>query len=60
MHHTKVVQDALHSRQVGLPRVMHMQADLLHGISDVRPCKRQVLEGSGNALELRCIHNRKP
>jgi hypothetical protein len=32
---TKIAQDALHGRQVGLLRVMHVQADLLHGISDV-------------------------
>jgi hypothetical protein len=37
---TKIAQDALHGRQVGLPRVVHMQADLLHGISDVGPCER--------------------
>jgi hypothetical protein len=36
---TKIAQDALHGRQVGLPRVMHVQADLLHGISDVGPCE---------------------
>jgi hypothetical protein len=37
-----------------------VQADLLHGISDVRPCERQVLEGSGNAPELRGVCNRRP
>jgi hypothetical protein len=56
----KIVQDALHDHQVGLPRVMHVQADLLHGISDGGSCERQVLEGSGNAPELRGIHNRRP
>jgi hypothetical protein len=45
---------------VGLPRVVHEQADLLHGISDVGPCERQVLEGSGNAPELRGVRNRRP
>jgi hypothetical protein len=57
---TKIAQDVLHGRQVGLPRVMHVQADLLHGISDVGPCERQVLEGSGNTLKLRGVHNRRP
>jgi hypothetical protein len=39
---------------------VHVQADLLHGIRDVGPCERQVLEGSGNAPELRGIRNRRP
>jgi hypothetical protein len=39
---------------------VHVQADLLHGISDVGPCERQVLEGSGNAPELRGVCNRRP
>jgi hypothetical protein len=33
---------------------------LLHGISDVGSSERQVLEGSGNALELRGVRNRRP
>jgi hypothetical protein len=45
---------------VGLPGVVHVQTDLLYGVSDVRPCERQVLEGSYNALELRGILNRRP
>jgi hypothetical protein len=57
---TKIAQDALHDRQVGLPRVVHVQADLLHGISNVGPCERQVLEGSDNAPELRGVRNRRP
>jgi hypothetical protein len=57
---TKIAQDALHGRQMGLPRVVHVQADLLHGISDVRTCERQVLEGSGNTPKLRGVHNRRP
>jgi hypothetical protein len=57
---TKIAQDALHDRQVWLPRVVHVQADLLHDISDVRPCERQVLKGSDNAAELRGVHNRRP
>jgi hypothetical protein len=56
---TKMAQDTLHGRQVGLPRVVYVQSDLLHGISDVRPCERQVLEGSDNAPELRGVRNRR-
>jgi hypothetical protein len=55
----KIAQDALHGRQVGLPRVMHVQTDLLHDISDVGPCECQVLEGSDNASELRGVRNRR-
>jgi hypothetical protein len=57
---TKIAQDALHGRQVGLSRVVHVQADLLHGISDVGLCESQVLEGSGNTLKLRGVCNRRP
>jgi hypothetical protein len=37
-----------------------VQADLLHDISDVGLCERQVLEGFGNAPDLRGVHNRRP
>jgi hypothetical protein len=37
-----------------------VQADLLHGISDVGPCERQVLEDSGNTPKLRGVRNRRP
>jgi hypothetical protein len=40
--------------------VVHVQADLLHDISDIGPCERQVLESSDNAPELRGVHNRRP
>jgi hypothetical protein len=56
----KIAQDALHGRQVGLPRAVHVQANLLHDISDVGPCGRQVLKGSNNAPELRGVCNRRP
>jgi hypothetical protein len=56
----KIAQDALHGRQMGLPRVMHVQIDLLHGIGNVRPCECQVLESSCNALELRGIVDGRP
>jgi hypothetical protein len=39
---------------------MHVQIDLIHDISNVGSCERQLLESSGNALELRSIRNRSP
>jgi hypothetical protein len=57
---TKIAQDALHGRQVGLPRVMHVQTDLLHSISDVGPCEHQILDGSDNAPELKGVRNKRP
>jgi hypothetical protein len=45
---------------MGLPRVMHVQIDLLHDIGDVRLCECQVLESSCNASELRDVLNGRP
>jgi hypothetical protein len=45
---------------MGLPRVAHVQTDLLHGVGNVRPCECQVLESSCNAPKLRGIVNRRP
>jgi hypothetical protein len=56
----KIVQDALHDRQMGLLRVVHVQIDLLHSVGDVRPCECQVLESTCNALELRDVLNGRP
>jgi hypothetical protein len=56
----KIAQDALHGRQVWLPRVVHVQTNLLHVVVDVRPCERQVLESFCNAPELRCVINGRP
>jgi hypothetical protein len=39
---------------------MHMQTDLLHGMSDVGSCEHQALERSRNASELRGVRNRRP
>jgi hypothetical protein len=39
---------------------MHIEADLLDGISDVKAGERQVLKGPGEASELRRISNRRP
>jgi hypothetical protein len=56
----KIVQDALHGRQMELPRVVHVQTDLLHDVGDVGPCECQVLESSCNAPELRGVLNGRP
>jgi hypothetical protein len=56
----KIAHDALHGRQMGLPRVMYVQTDLLHGIGNVRLCECQALENSCNAPELRDILNGRP
>jgi hypothetical protein len=39
----EVAQDAPHDRQMRLPRVVHVQTNLLYGVGDVRPSERQVL-----------------
>jgi hypothetical protein len=56
----KIAQDALHGRQMGLPRVVHVPTDLLHGVGDVGLCECQVLESSCNAPELRGVLNGRP
>jgi hypothetical protein len=56
----KIAQDMLHDRQMRLPRVMHMQTDLLHNVGDVGPCEGQVLESPCNTLKLGSIMNRRP
>jgi hypothetical protein len=59
-HPQEVAQDALHGRQMGLSRIMHMQMDLLHGVRDVGPCEGQVLESPCNAPILGSVLNRRP
>jgi hypothetical protein len=39
---------------------MHVEADLLYGVGDVEVAKRLVLEGTGEALEVNRISNRRP
>jgi hypothetical protein len=43
-----------------LPRVMHIQTDLLHNIGDVGLCEGQVLESPCNTPKLGSIMNRRP
>jgi hypothetical protein len=40
----EVAENSLGSHKVNFPGVMHVQADLLNGVGNVRPCKSQVLE----------------
>jgi hypothetical protein len=56
----EVAQDALHDRQMRLPRVMHVQTNLLYSVDDVRPSERQVLQDTCDALELGGILDRWP
>jgi hypothetical protein len=44
---------------VGLPWIMHVEADLLNGVGEVGASERQVLEGSGEAPEVSQISNRR-
>jgi hypothetical protein len=39
---------------------MHVEADLLDGVGDVRAGECQVLEGPGEASEVSRISNRRP
>ena len=42
----EVAEEALESHEVGLPGVVHMETDLLHGVGDVRPGKVEVLKST--------------
>jgi hypothetical protein len=50
----------LHRGEVRLPKIMHVKADLMDNIGDVRTGERQVLEGPGKAPEVSRISNRRP
>jgi hypothetical protein len=39
-----VAKNPLQKREVFFPWIVHMQADLLNGVSDVRSCKGKVLK----------------
>jgi hypothetical protein len=58
--HLKIAQNTLHVCQMGLPRVMHVQTDLLHDVDDVGSCENQVLESYCKVSELRDVLNRRP
>jgi hypothetical protein len=57
--HLKVAQDVLHSRQVGLPRVVHMQINLLHNVGDVGSGEHHVLKITGDTPKLGSVLYRR-
>jgi hypothetical protein len=57
---SQIAHDTLHHDEVRLSGIMHMETDLLDGISDVGVGEHQVLEGPSEALELSRINNRRP
>jgi hypothetical protein len=56
----EVAHDALHGRQMRLPRVVHVQTNLLYGVDDIRPSERQVLQGVCDTPKLGSILDRWP
>jgi hypothetical protein len=57
---TQVPQDALHRDEVRLPRVVHVKAHLLDGVSDLRPGEDEVLQGPNKAAVASRISDRGP
>ena len=53
-----VAQDTLQGSKVRLTRIMHVQANLLNGISDIRPGEGEVLQSTGETPEVGGILNR--
>jgi hypothetical protein len=49
----------LHHAEVRLLRIMHMKANLLDSVGDVRAGEHQVLKGPGEAPKLSWISNRR-
>jgi hypothetical protein len=50
----------LHGGEVGLPEIMHVEADLLDNVGDVGAGERQVLEVPNEAPEVSQLSNRRP
>jgi hypothetical protein len=50
----------LHNSEVRLPRIMHVEPDLLDSVGNVGAGEHQVREGSDEARELSRISNRRP
>jgi hypothetical protein len=59
-HRELRAQCALHGGEVGLSKIMHVEADLLDGVDDVGVGEHQVLEGPSEAPEVSQISNRRP
>ena len=55
---SNVAQDTLQDSKVRLTRIMHVQANLLNGISDIRPGEGEVLQSTGETPEVGGILNR--
>jgi hypothetical protein len=53
----EVAEEALESREVGLPGVVHMETDLLHGVGDVRPGEGEVLKGTSKIPVAGGVHD---
>jgi hypothetical protein len=51
------MQNVLNCGGVGLPVIMHVKADLLNDVGDVKAGEHQVLEGPGEAHVLSRISN---
>jgi hypothetical protein len=58
-HPLEVAQDVFHGRQMRLPRVVHVQTNLLYSVGDVGSSERQVLQGACDASELGGILDRR-
>ena len=53
-----VAQDTLQCSKVRLTRIVHMQANLLNNVSDIRSGESEVLQGTCKTPELRSDLNR--
>ena len=50
-----VAKNTLDQREMLVSRIVHVKADLLHGVRDVWTCERQVLQGTGETAIFRRI-----
>jgi hypothetical protein len=57
---SEVAEEALEGSEVRLPRIMHMKAQLLNRISDVRPSEGEVLESTSKTPVRGGIRHRVP
>jgi hypothetical protein len=56
----EVPQDPLHSSEMRLPLGMHMEAHMLDGVGDVKPCEDEVLQRPGKTMVASGINHREP
>jgi hypothetical protein len=57
---SEVAEKVLEGSEVGLPRIMHMKAQLLNRISDVRSSEGEVLESTSKTPVCGGIRHRVP